>query len=667
MSEIPYLPDVPTLPPRVVGAEDVKFSFKGTQVGITSNELMELSKIIPKGKNFNSLTREEKHRYLLKAHENANRKIDNSMQRELSKIVEDETNKFYKNPGRSVESNIGKLNTGQTVNSLIKEEARRRFKKDTIESLPPPPTNPITTIKSEKELDKALGNIDFEKIDFEKGGKKKTKKRKKTKKIKKRKTRSKKQKGGEEDMDYKLFLASQNGKADVVLDLLESGVANVNYNHKNSGVTPLYVASQNGHIQVLDILLYYNAKINQARNDGTTPLWIASYMGHVDVVTMLLDSEANINQAENNGQTPLYAASGKGHMDVVRVLLDREADIKQETNIGETPLFAASLFGHEDVVKVLLDRGADIYHATHDGHTPLYTASARGYEDIVRLLAQRGPADINKAKDTGKTPLFIASQQGYVKVVKELLERDADMNKAENDGETPLHIASGMGHVDVVRILVKNGDDINKVNNNGATPLYIASMMGRVQVVRALLMMGGADINKATNEGITPLNMASYKGHVEVVKVLIEKGAIPEMTKEEFKTCAESNENNEDKIICGITFEELNEKNAVKPEVEKVLDPSGNVINVINNQCFERSALQTWLKNGNRTHPLTRQEITDEWINKWYPLGLDEDYNVLTGGKRKTRKSKKSKKIKKKKTNPFKKTWRCSTRSGRNC
>ena len=156
------------------------------------------------------LSDKEKETYLLQAHKNANRKIENSMQGQLSKIVKDETKKFYNDPGRSVDRNIDKLNKGEPVGNIIRENARRRLKNYITESLPPAPTNPITTTKSmsstinEKKLDEALSEMDFD----ETGGKKKTKKGKKSKKrrkMKKKQNRSKKQKGSGASMRYGEF------------------------------------------------------------------------------------------------------------------------------------------------------------------------------------------------------------------------------------------------------------------------------------------------------------------------------------------------------------------------------------------------------------------------------------------------------------------------------
>ena len=57
-------------------------------------------------------------------------------------------------------------------------------------------------------------------------------------------------------------------------------------------------------------------------NNGATPLWIAAQEGHLDVVQHLVEVGAHKDQATNYGATPLCIAAQEGHLDVVRHLVE---------------------------------------------------------------------------------------------------------------------------------------------------------------------------------------------------------------------------------------------------------------------------------------------------------------------------------------------------------
>ena len=61
------------------------------------------------------------------------------------------------------------------------------------------------------------------------------------------------------------------------------------------GATALFIAGQNGHIRILEILLERGAKTDAARTDGATTLWIAAQMGQDHVVRMLLKAGAKVD------------------------------------------------------------------------------------------------------------------------------------------------------------------------------------------------------------------------------------------------------------------------------------------------------------------------------------------------------------------------------------
>ena len=92
---------------------------------------------------------------------------------------------------------------------------------------------------------------------------------------------------------------------------------------------------------------------------GFASLFIASQNGHLDVVRLLLQKGADKDKANNNGATPLYIASRRGHLEIVRHLLQEGADKDKGDNNGMTPLFFASSQGHLDIAKLLLLAGAD--------------------------------------------------------------------------------------------------------------------------------------------------------------------------------------------------------------------------------------------------------------------------------------------------------------------
>ena len=67
------------------------------------------------------------------------------------------------------------------------------------------------------------------------------------------------------------------------------------------------------------MLLEQEADIDKATNSGRTPLWIASQNGHGEVVRMLLEQGADIHLSWQ-GQTPLQTARQKNHAEITRLL-----------------------------------------------------------------------------------------------------------------------------------------------------------------------------------------------------------------------------------------------------------------------------------------------------------------------------------------------------------
>ena len=59
-----------------------------------------------------------------------------------------------------------------------------------------------------------------------------------------------------------------------------------------------------------------------------TPLYNASQTGHLDVVECLVNAGADVNmeQPMEKGLTPLHTASSRGHVDIVKYLISQGAN-----------------------------------------------------------------------------------------------------------------------------------------------------------------------------------------------------------------------------------------------------------------------------------------------------------------------------------------------------
>jgi uncharacterized protein len=206
-------------------------------------------------------------------------------------------------------------------------------------------------------------------------------------------------------------------------------------------------------------LLDAGADVNLRNKYDATPLYMASEYGHAEVVKLLLAANADVNIAERiMGTTPLNIASAKGHTEVVKLLLAANADVNIASKpIGLTPLIVASMKGHTEVVKLLLAANADVNIADNkDGLTPLIVASMGGHTEVVKLLLAAN-ADANIAsKPIGMTALIAASMHNHTEVVKLLLGAGVNIDaKMEINGEknTALQIAESRGNAEIAKLL----------------------------------------------------------------------------------------------------------------------------------------------------------------------------------------------------------------------
>jgi len=217
-----------------------------------------------------------------------------------------------------------------------------------------------------------------------------------------------------------LHIASAGNKKNIVEYLLKNS-ANVHIEDGHGNIA-LKCAIDEFEIdkEIVSLLIKYGSNINdQAGDFQETPLMIATEKYHHDIVDVLLKDGANINLKNIDGQTALHIAVDNKDYKIINLLLNNNANHNIKDNKGNSPLkniflkkgnypFNVDIDKDLKIFKLLVNFGADINTQNNEGETILmYLAKTNQYEVITELLSYKMDIDIQDNK--GNTALMHAA------------------------------------------------------------------------------------------------------------------------------------------------------------------------------------------------------------------------------------------------------------------
>lgn len=311
------------------------------------------------------------------------------------------------------------------------------------------------------------------------------------------------------DVNEELVKAAANGDAQKCEEILKRSEADVNGVFASH--TALQAASQNGHIEVIKILLRHNADVEIEDKDGDRAVHHAAFGDEPGVMELLARAGADLNARNKRRQTPLHIAVNKGHVGVVRNILELGCRPSLQDSEGDTPLHDAISKKRDDMLTLLLEHGADITLTNNNGFNALHHAALRGNPSAMRILLSKLPRAwvVDEKKDDGYTALHLAALNNHVEVAELLVHQGrANMNLQNVNLQTPLHLAVERQHTQIVRLLVREGCNLNIPDKDGDTPLHEALRHHTLSQLRQLQdMQEGGKVGGGNDSG--PLNATS--------------------------------------------------------------------------------------------------------------------------------------------------------------
>ncbi|XP_068561366.1 dynein axonemal heavy chain 12 [Cebidichthys violaceus] len=301
-----------------------------------------------------------------------------------------------------------------------------------------------------------------------------------------------------DEQDSPLVAAILNDQYDLATLLLRYGAGVDQTGPLNR--TALHESAFLGLENFVYLLLVSGADPNASDIKKKTPLALAAQNGHLNVVEVLLEKGAHVCCESESGSV-LFDAAASGNPDIISMLLDHGADPNRPLYSGHLPLHRVAYHGHILALEHLIPV-TKLDAVKESGMSPLHSAAAGGHAHCVEMLLKAGydpnfmlhPRVRSNYDDDRRSALFFAVTNNDLQCTRLLLEAGAMVNQ---DPINCLQVALRQGNYEMINTLLKFGANVNYYSRVNTTHFPSALQYAlKDEVMLRMILNHGYDVKR---------------------------------------------------------------------------------------------------------------------------------------------------------------------------